>query len=59
MEVPVPPLATDSWPVKPGTKVRVLGVVVLMLMVILASEEVATWIAGPVKPEMEVRADVK
>ena len=40
--VPVPPLATDNWPVKLGTKVRVLAVEVLMLMTMLASLVVAT-----------------
>ena len=59
VDVPVPPLATESCPVKPGTKVKVLAVVVLMLTVMLASEVVATWMAGPVKAEMEVRAEVK
>ena len=59
VDVPVPPLATESCPVKPGTKVKVLAVVVWMLTVMLASEVVATWMAGPVKAEMEVRAEVK
>ena len=56
---PVPPLATESRPVKPGMKVRVLAVVVEMLMVMLVSLPVATWTAGPVRAEMEVRAEVR
>jgi hypothetical protein len=59
VEVPVPPLDTESWPVKPGIKVKVLAVVVEMLRVMLVSVLVATWIAGPVKAEMEVKAEVK
>ena len=56
---PEPPLATDSWPVQPGTKVKVLAVVVLMLIKRLVSEELATCTAGPVKAETEVTAEVK
>ena len=95
VEVPVPPLATESWPVqpkvrfwaeiepvmlvslvipwttlelslaaakvpvKPGTKVKVLAVEVLTLMVMLVSVVVAMWILGPVRAEMEVRAEVR
>ena len=58
-EVAVPPLAMESWPVQPGIKVKVLAVVVEMLMVILVSEVVATWIAGPERAEIEVIAEVK
>jgi hypothetical protein len=49
----------ESWPVQPGIKVKVLAVVVEMLMVILVSEVVATWIAGPERAEIEVIAEVK
>jgi hypothetical protein len=56
---PVPPRLTANWPVKPGTKVRVLAVEVLILMVMLVSEVVATAMAGPVRPETEVTAAVK
>ena len=59
VEVPVPPLATESCPVQPGIKLRVLAVVVLIEMVILVSEEVATWIAEPVSADIEVRAEVR
>jgi hypothetical protein len=40
--VAVPPRLIARTPVHPGTKVRVLAVVVLMLMVMLVSELVAT-----------------
>ena len=56
---PVPPLATESCPVKFGMKVRVLAVVVLMLMTMLVSLPVATAMAGPVRLEMEVNALVR
>ena len=56
---PVPPLATDRVPVQPGTKVKVLAVDVLILMTMLVSEPVATEMAGPVKAEMEVKAEVR
>ena len=59
LATPVPPLGTDNCPVKPGIKVKVLAVVVEMLKVMLVSVVVATWIAGPVKAEMEVIAEVK
>ena len=59
LAAPEPPLATESWPVHPGTKVRVSAVVVLMLIRMLVSEEVATWRAEPVRPETEVKAEVK
>ena len=59
VDVPVPPLATDSWPVKLGTKVKVLAVEVLMEIKMLVSEEVAMWMPGPVRAEMEVKAEVK
>ena len=39
---PVPPLATASWPVKLGMKVKVLAVVVEMEIRMLVSEELAT-----------------
>ena len=52
-------LAAARVPVKPGTKVKVLAVVVLTLMVMLVSEEVATWMAGPVRAEIEVKAEVR
>ena len=42
VEVPVPPLATASWPVKLGMKVKVLAVVVEMEIRMLVSEELAT-----------------
>ena len=58
-EAPVPPLVTAKVPVKLGTKVKVLAVVVLMEIKMLVSEEVATWIRGPVMPEIVVRAAVK
>lgn len=57
--VPVPPLLIANVPVHPGTKVKVFDVVVEMLMVIFVSEVVATWTAGPVKPEKEVSAEVR
>lgn len=57
--VPVPPLAVAKEPVQPGIKVRVLAVVVEMLIWMLVSEEVATWIAEPVKAEIEVKAEVR
>ena len=56
---PLPPLLTAKVPVQVGTKVKVLAVVVLTLMSMLVSELVATWIAGPVREEMEVRAVVR
>ena len=59
VEVPVPPLEGANTPVQPGIKVKVLAVVVLMLMVMLVSVVVATWIAGPVKEEIEVKAEVR
>jgi len=52
-------LPAANVPLKAGMKVRVLAVVVEMLMEMLVSEVVATEIAGPVKPETEVMADVK
>lgn len=58
MEVLVPPLAIDSWPVKFGMKVKVLAVVVLMPMTMLVSEVVATCRVGPVRAEREVKAEV-
>jgi hypothetical protein len=57
--VPVPPRPGANTPVKEGIKVKVLAVVVLMLMTMLVSEVVATEMAGPVRAEMEVRAEVK
>ena len=56
---PVPPRPTANWPVQPGTKVRVLVVVVLMLKRILVSEELATWMEGPAIPETAVMAEVR
>ena len=57
--VPVPPLLAAKLPVQPGRKVKVLAVVVLILMVMLVSVVVATEIAGPVKAEMLVKAEVR
>lgn len=59
MVVPVPPLWTAKVPLQPGIKVKVLEVVVEMERRMLVSEEVATWIAGPVKAEIEVKAEVR
>ena len=56
---PVPPLPTANWPVKLGTKVKVLAVEVLMLIKMLVSEVVAMAMAGPVRAEMEVIAEVR
>ena len=58
-EVAVPPLATARVPLQPGIKVKVLAVVVETLIVMLVSEVVATWMAGPVNKEMEVKAEVR
>jgi hypothetical protein len=59
VEVPVPPLATDNWPTKFGIKVKVLAVEVEMVMEMLVSELVATWMEGPLIPETAVMAEVK
>ncbi len=59
LAAPVPPLFTASCPVKEGTKVRVFAVVVLTLIRMLVSLVVATWIAGPVRAEIDVRALVR
>ena len=56
---PLPPLVTANVPVQLGTKVRVLAVLVLMPMTMLVSEVVATWTPGPVKEDMEVKAEVR
>ena len=59
LEAPLPPLLTESWPVKLGTKVKVLAVEVLMEIKMLVSEEVEMWRPGPVRPETEVMAEVR
>jgi hypothetical protein len=59
LEVAVPPLATAKVPLHPGIKVKVLAVVVEMLIAMLVSVVVATWMAGPVKLEIEVKAEVR
>ena len=56
---PVPPLFTAREPVQPGIKVKVLAVVVEILIWMLVSVPVATWIAGPVRAERLVKAEVK
>ncbi len=61
VEVPTLPFQVEaevmrlsaSVPVQPGTKVRVLAVLVFIEMVMLVSEVVATATAGPVRAEME------
>lgn len=58
-EAPLPPLPTESWPVKDGMKVRVLAVEVEILIKMLVSEVVATWITGPVRPDTELMAEVR
>ena len=59
LPAPVPPLATARVPVKEGMKVKVLAVVVEMEMTMLVSEVVATEMAGPVRAEMEVMAELR
>ena len=59
LPAPLPPLATDRVPVKLGMKVKVLAVVVEILIRMLVSELVATWIEGPLIPETAVMAEVK
>ncbi len=56
---PLPPLATANVPVQPGTKVKVLAVLVETEIKTLVSELVATWMDVPVIPETWVMAVVR